>query len=281
LAWEEAFDEGEFLESEGEPEEALEAYNRAEAIHPELAVLHHRIGRTLYALEEWEESKIRFDAALEADEKPVRAGKTVRNILRRCAEEFDAIVVDVDGAFVEALGDQPMDMNRALLVDGVHLTRKGNQLAAEVIARALAEADFPVPLDQWQSYEELFLAEEILEEEDLGPDPVRDTLEMIKLFGRGITRLARIVESKEDAEEQVRVERHFEKAAELVPDRPHGVVGMALLLAWRGEDEAARLVFSAASPQAEAVRLLHDATRLFPSLHPIAEEAGLFPDEGK
>ena len=274
--WREALAKGENLEALGDLNGALKEYHAAEAIDSVPADLHHRIGHVLLAMGRLSDAKEELEKAIEADLQPWRADRGIRSIIRACASEYGAVLVDVHEAFEKALRGRLVDQDLKYLVDGVHLTPAGNRLAAEAVAQAMAEADFPVPQEEWSEYHGPCAAERKADERSL--QRYKNYTRVLIDFGKAVVILSKAQENLEGSEELVAcAARIFDEILRLAPHIPHGMVGKALVAAWRCDGEEASRLFTSAAPKEEALRLLEDLVTYFPNLASLAEQCNRAP----
>ncbi|MGH7787947.1 MAG: hypothetical protein ACRERC_13835, partial [Candidatus Binatia bacterium] len=128
-------------------EAALAVWSQALAIDPDFADLEFRMAQCEQTLRRLEEANIRFRRASDLDRLPHGAPTAFNDILRDVARREDAILVDVDAAFLRASG--PRLVGNDLFVEAVHLNIRGQQLIATVLAEAIRAARIGAPEVQW------------------------------------------------------------------------------------------------------------------------------------
>ena len=130
--WEQAFQEGRGLERAKDFAGALSAYEKAGQIDDSYADLAFCMGRCLEALGKTEEARRRFVEARDRDVLRFRADSSILNVIRATAQAHaaqDVRLLDLETSF-----DSP-----DLLVDHVHLSFRGNFLAAYAALQAVRE----------------------------------------------------------------------------------------------------------------------------------------------
>jgi tetratricopeptide (TPR) repeat protein len=130
--WEQAFQEGRGLERAKDFAGALAAYEKAGQIDESYADLAFCLGRCLEALGKTEEARRKFVEARDRDVLRFRADSSILNVIRATAQAHAAQgvrLLDLETA---------LDAND-LFVDHVHLSFRGNFLAACAAMRAVRE----------------------------------------------------------------------------------------------------------------------------------------------
>jgi tetratricopeptide (TPR) repeat protein len=143
--WQQCFERGQNLAKSGDCEAALSQYELALAIDGKVANLAFRMGQCLAALGRADEAKRKFVEARDLDTLRFRADSRINTVVRKAGKTLSGegvTLLDLESRLEEKskshlLGDE-------MLVDHVHLSFRGNCLAAtaavEMIARVLPQA---------------------------------------------------------------------------------------------------------------------------------------------
>jgi tetratricopeptide (TPR) repeat protein len=99
--WNSLYNDGKELQAAGKPAEALAKFNEALRIDNRYADLHFRVGRALFALKRFEESKISFQKAIDEDICPLRILSPMSETVHEIAKENNVPLVD----FVKLIED--------------------------------------------------------------------------------------------------------------------------------------------------------------------------------
>lgn len=129
--WEAAFEQGRSLEKDGDVEQALACYRRAEAIDPTFAELQYRMGLCLLHAGQEDAARAALERARDLDALAVRADTRINAIIRSVADEAGDDVTAVD---VAALTTQEGIPGTDWFYDHVHFTPEGNYRLARLIA---------------------------------------------------------------------------------------------------------------------------------------------------
>lgn len=137
-AWETRVREGAALEAAGRHLDAVERYLSAAAIDDRYAELHFRIGRSYWALGQFDRAKDRFARARDLDVLRFRADERMNRIIRAVAAASGPGVELVDGEAALA-EDSPHGVpGRELFYEHVHLNPHGNYLLARALFSRVA-----------------------------------------------------------------------------------------------------------------------------------------------
>ena len=119
-----------------------------------------QLAQSLYASNQFPEALAAFQKARDLDTMPWRATSAANDSIRRAAQELNATVCDVEGAF--HTNSPGGSIGWELMDDHVHPTLRGQALIAEAIVQSLSRMTGTVSLSQearsrigdWQSYAE-------------------------------------------------------------------------------------------------------------------------------
>ncbi len=143
--WQQLFDKGQGLAGTGDPAAALAQYEQAAALDENPADLAFRMGECLMALGRVDEARAKFSEARDRDTLRFRADSRINAAIRDAGQTLagqGATVLDLAALLEEK--SQGHLLGSAMLVDHVHLSFRGNCLAAraalETIARILPRA---------------------------------------------------------------------------------------------------------------------------------------------
>ncbi len=138
--WEEIYQQGVSLETEGNYSEALEKYLEAAEIDDSFADLQFRLGRCLWALGDYENSRERYIQARELDTLRFRADNRINDIIRNVASNrVNEGVYFVDAMRVFEEKSPQGITGQELFYEHVHMNFTGNYLLAQTINRKVQE----------------------------------------------------------------------------------------------------------------------------------------------
>ncbi|MEW6746876.1 MAG: tetratricopeptide repeat protein [Planctomycetota bacterium] len=150
------YEEGEQLLRAGRFERALQAYDGALAIDASPALLHYRRGRCLDRLGRFGEARAAYEQARDSDNHPNRATSRHWRLIDECAGP-EELIADCGSVFDAAARDGIPGED--LFVDNCHPDIDNQNLIAEAVLRAMADAGLVAPRAEWHIGEEPDLAE--------------------------------------------------------------------------------------------------------------------------
>ena len=134
--WDKIYQEGIKLESSGKFPEALNQYAQANAVDPEYAELHFRIGLCELALTNNDRARREFELARDLDTLAFRADSRINQIIQKAANTHAGQdVYDLDAAELFTRNSPGNIPGNELFYEHVHLNFEGNYL----LGRAFAE----------------------------------------------------------------------------------------------------------------------------------------------
>jgi tetratricopeptide (TPR) repeat protein len=137
--WEALVNEGDQLETAGRYAAAKERYHAASAIDGRYAELQFRLGRSHWALSEYDSARTRFALARDLDVLRFRADGRMNQIIRSVAAAAGPGVELLDGEAIFASASPHGIPGRELFYEHVHLSPEGNyRLAGALFTRVAA-----------------------------------------------------------------------------------------------------------------------------------------------
>lgn len=105
---------------------------------PGHAETQYLLGQAYEGVSRWDDARLAYQRACDADAKPIRRLSGVNEVIRAVAREHDALLVDVDKIFEERSEHGLVGFN--LIEDYVHPTREGHELIAWHMWEAMEQA---------------------------------------------------------------------------------------------------------------------------------------------
>lgn len=138
-AWEQHYQAGQDLESQGLAAEALSAYQAAAAIDGDHAEVHYRIGRCHLALGETGAAQAAFTLARDHDALAVRADTRINQIILDAIEQYRGPgLIGLDAAALLAAQVPDGLLGQETFHEHVHFTVEGNFRLARLLAEAVS-----------------------------------------------------------------------------------------------------------------------------------------------
>jgi tetratricopeptide (TPR) repeat protein len=137
--WQDSYELGIRREGARLYDEALEAYHAAESIDDTFAELHFRMGKSRWALGDFETARDCFERAREFDTLRFRPDRRINDVIREVAAGHEGILL-VDAVAAFETGSPHSCPGRELFHEHVHMNFSGSYLLAGQIFRRLTEA---------------------------------------------------------------------------------------------------------------------------------------------
>ncbi len=138
--WDELYQQGVDLESEGDYSSAADIYLQAAEIDSEYADLQFRLGRCHWEMSNFDESKARYILARELDTLRFRADNQINSIIREAAANKSGKGIYLVDASKEIEENSPHETpGQELFYEHVHLNFQGNYLLAKTIFKKVEE----------------------------------------------------------------------------------------------------------------------------------------------
>ena len=156
--WDKMYQEGIALESDGKFPEALSNYMQANAVDPDYAELHFRIGRCQRVLTNNDQALREFELARDYDTLAFRADSRINQTIKEAANAHAGQgVYDLDAAEMFARNSTNKIPGNELFYEHVHLNLEGNYLLgrafADTTAKRLPQSVVVHDKGQWASEE--------------------------------------------------------------------------------------------------------------------------------
>lgn len=145
--WDSFYQEAKKLHDAGKYSEALDFYHNALRIDNRYAELHFMIGRALFALGRFEESKQFFWHAVDEDIAPLRMLSSMPDILSRVAQKFHVPLVDFEfilrNQYLQTYGHSVL--GNEFFLDHVHTNEHGYRLLGHALFDQLTQQGVLTP----------------------------------------------------------------------------------------------------------------------------------------
>lgn len=135
--WQEHFDQGIVSLNEGQYEEALRSFRRAQDLDREYALLHYLLGVTYDRLQQFDNAENHYKKALTYEASPFRAVEQQNKIIREIASDGDALMVDAE-RILEKYGKDHL-IGFDLMDDNCHPNLYGKYILAAAYFEKIAE----------------------------------------------------------------------------------------------------------------------------------------------
>jgi tetratricopeptide (TPR) repeat protein len=211
-AWSEAFKSGKRQHAHGDFKIARANLERAAGLAPGHAETQFLLGKTYDALGRWDDARVAYEHACDADASPVRRLSGINNAICAVASDREVLLVDVDEQFENHSEHGLVGFN--LIEDYVHPTREGHERIAWHLWEAIESTGWlgDKPLADQAAFDRLIAERR------------RRTLTVnaALLFNQGI-----VLEAQGQSEAAI---EKFREALRISPNYPEAMVNIGALL---------------------------------------------------
>jgi tetratricopeptide (TPR) repeat protein len=139
-AWHKSFEQGEVLRAAGHLDEALEEFEKSQAIDAGHALLTFRRAQCLEGLGRWDDARTAYQRACDLDACRFRAPGSFARIVEECAEgAHSGKVYFLDSAAIVARGIPHEIPGNETFLEHVHFTYDGNWRMAAILAETIVQ----------------------------------------------------------------------------------------------------------------------------------------------